>query len=201
MRIGIIGSGKIGGAIARRLAGAGHELVLASRHPEVLAPLARELGARTGTVADAAAFGEVVFLAIPYGALGDTREAAGGLEGRTLVDVTNYYAQRDGAGRAPDAPTSVIVARAFPLARVVKAFNTIYFRRLEDGARAEGGDPLAIPVAGNDEEAKAVVMGLVADAGFAPVDTGSLADSTRQEPGSPIYNQPLSAAQAQEALA
>jgi len=201
MRIGIIGSGKIGGAIARRLAPAGHELVLASRHPEALEDVAAEVGARTGTPGDAAAFGEVVVLAIPYGALGGVREAVGGLEGKILVDVTNFYAERDGAELMPDRATSVIVAEAFPGARVVKAFNTIYFKRLEEEGRPEGPDQLALPVAADDAEAKATISELIAQAGFAPVDTGGLADSVRQEPGSAVYNQPLTAVQAQEALA
>jgi hypothetical protein len=101
----------------------------------------------------------------------------------------------------PDRATSVIVAEAFPDARVVKAFNTIYFKRLEEEGRPEGPDQLALPVAADDPEAKATVSELIAQAGFAPVDTGGLADSARQEPGTPVYNQPLTAAQAQEALA
>lgn len=201
MRIGIIGSGKIGGAIARRLAPAGHEIILASRHPEALEDLAAELGARTGTPEDAAASAEVVVLAIPYGALGAVREAVGGLEGKILVDVTNFYAQRDGAELMPDGATSVIVAEAFPHARVVKAFNTIDFRRLEQEGSPEGPDQIALPIAADDAEAKAAVSELIAQAGFAPVDTGGLAESVRQEPGTPVYNQPLTAAQAQEALA
>jgi hypothetical protein len=203
MRIGIIGSGNIGGAIARRLAPAGHELLLASRHPEALEGLAAELGegARTGTVAEAAAFGEVVVLAIPYGALGGVREEVGDLEGKVLVDVTNYYAERDGIELSPTEPTSAVVARAFPGARVVKAFNTIYYRRLEDEGRPPGPDQLALPVAADDPEAKGLVSELVTQAGFAPVDAGSLAESHRQEPGTPVYNEPLTAAQIQEALA
>ena len=159
MRIGIIGSGKIGGAIARGLARAGDELVLSSRRPETLESLAAELGPSARTP------------------------------------------QRDGEQHDPQGQSTSHVARAFPAARVVKAFNRIHYRRLERDARPVGDDRLAIPVAGDDPEAKATVAGLVREIGFAPVDTGSLADSRRQEPGSPVYNEPLTAAQAKEALA
>jgi len=204
MRIGIIGTGKIGTAIARQLTRIGHEVVLAnSRGPDTLRDLAAELGpnATAGTVADAAAVGEIVVLAVPYAAVEETLRAAGPLDGKVVVDVTNYYAARDGAELDPGSQaSSAIVAASLPGVPVVKAFNTIYHERLATGDRAEEGERLALPVAGDDPAAKARVMELIREIGFAPVDAGTLAESRHQEPGSDVYNVALTAEQAQAAL-
>ena len=203
MRIGIIGTGKIGTAIARQLTRVGHEVVLAnSRGPETLRDLAAELGANAeaGTVAQAAE-GELVVLAVPYAAVDETLRAAGPLDGRILIDVTNYYERRDGAELDPGSQaSSAVVASKLPGVDVVKAFNTVHFERLAAGDRAEEAERLALPVAGDDPAAKARVMALIRELGFAPVDGGTLAESARQEPGSEVYGAILTADQAEAAL-
>lgn len=203
MRIGIIGSGHMGEAFARLFSRAGHEVALSnSRGPDSLRSLVSELGdrVRATTTRDAVAFGDVVFLAVPYGVVGETVRAAGPFDGKVVVDVTNYYRQRDGAGVDPgDRSSSEIVAVLVPGARVVKAFNTIWSERLLREGRPAGPDRLAVFYAGDDEDAKETVAGLIAQAGFAPVDTGSLRDGgLRQQPGSDIYNVPLTESEAHQ---
>ena len=203
MDIGIIGAGKIGANAARLFADAGHQVAISnSRGPESLTSLVEGIGAnaRAATVEDAASFGEVVLVAIPfwrYETLPATR-----LAGKILVDATNYYAGRDGRIDFGDLTSSEVVARHLPDARVVKAFNTMYYETLRTEGNRSDGDHLVLFVAGDDEEAKAVVSGLIREIGFEPVDTGSLRDGGRkQQPGSPIYNNPMTAEQANEALA
>ena len=201
MRIGIIGAGNIGATAAKLFSGAGHEVVIAnSRGPETLADLVEEIGARAGTVEEAANFGEVVMEAIPFGRY--TELPAQRLSGKVFVTASNYYPDRDGEIETGGLAESELVARHLPGARVVKAFNTIYYVRL-----AENGKPDApveeretIFVSGDDEEAKTLVSGLVQEIGFAPVDAGTLAERKRQQPGSPIYNVPMTPAEAREAL-
>ena len=205
MRIGIIGSGNIGGTCATLLAGAGHEVAVANRRgPDSIADQVAGLGpgARAATVDDAAAFGEVVIVAIPLRAYRDLPAAA--LAGRIVVDAMNYYADRD--GRLPELDTgattsSEMVAEHLPGARVVKAFNTIWYQRLLTEGRP-AGDPerLALPIAGDDAEAKAVVTGLIDEMGFDAVDAGPLAAGARQQPGAPVYNAPLTAEGVRAAL-
>jgi predicted dinucleotide-binding enzyme len=205
MHLAIIGSGRMGATLARHVVRVGHEALLAnSRGPESLSTVAAELGegARPLVVHDAVLLGELVFLAVPYRAL--PRVAADGepWDGKVVVDLTNRYggegAELDPGGRA----SSLLVARKLDGAHVVKAFNTIWWRRLADGAQPpDARRRLALPVAGDDADAKQAVMALVDEIGFAPVDAGSLADSTRQEPGTPVFNQPLDAAGVREALA
>jgi len=198
MRIGIIGSGHIGGTLAMLLARAGHEVAVSnSRGPESLAGLVDQVGerARAGTPAEAAAFGDVVVVSIPFGRHDEL--PAERLSGKVVVDTTNYYSQRDGSFAELDADqttSSELLAGRLPDARLVKAFNTIYWERLRDRGRPQpfDGDRLAIPLAGDDAEAKRVVAGLIDEIGFDPVDTGTLAQGgRRQQPGSPIYNVPL----------
>ena len=206
MHIGIIGAGRIGQAAATRLLAAGHEVTIAnSRGPDTLGDLVASLGpgARAGTVADAAQSGEVVLVAVPLHAAGAL--PADQLAGRIVIDANNYYPDRDGRIDELDAGTttsSELLAAALPGARVVKAFNTIYFERLA-GANRPAGDPerLAIPVASDDAEAKRVVAGLIDEMGFDAVDTGTLAEGRRQQPGTPVYNQPVGAARVRELLA
>jgi 8-hydroxy-5-deazaflavin:NADPH oxidoreductase len=205
MKIGIIGAGMIGATTARLFARSGHDVAIANtRGPASLTELVDEIGlrARAATVDDAAAFGEIVLLAIPLGQY-DTLPA-GHLAGKIVVDAMNYYPQRDGELLLDGLTSSELVARHLRGARLVKAFNTMYFQTL-----ATRGDPdaplderLALFLAGDDAAAKAEVAHLIEQIGFAPVDTGSLREGgRRQQPGTPIYNVPLTAAAARAALA
>jgi predicted dinucleotide-binding enzyme len=206
MHLAIIGSGRMGATLGRHVVRVGHEALLAnSRGPESLQQLVAELGerARALIVHDAILRAEVVFLAIPYSAV--PRIAAEGepWDGKVVVDLTNYYPQSDGEQLDPGGQsTSSLVARRLDGAHVVKAFNTIWWRRLAEGARPrDARGRLALPVAGDDDDAKQLVMALVDEIGFAPVDAGTLADGKRQEPGTPVYNEPLDAAGVRDALA
>jgi predicted dinucleotide-binding enzyme len=207
MRIGIIGSGNIGGTLARLLAGAGHEVVLAnSRGPESLAGLVAEIGpaATAATPAGAAAAGDVVVLAVPFGVQYPDMPI-GGLAGKVVVDATNYYAGRDGAfpDLASGATTSSeLVAAALPGAKVVKAFNTIHFRHLaNDGLPAGTPGRRAIPIAGDDAAAKGTVAALIDQIGFDSYDVGPLASGRRFDPGTPLFNVALTRDEVAAALA
>jgi predicted dinucleotide-binding enzyme len=207
MKIGVIGSGKIGSTAARLFGAAGHEVAIANRRgPESLRPLEQELGGavHAATVEDAARFGELVLVAVPFAAIGTL--PADPFAGKIVVDANNYYAERD--GHVPeldgDETTSTeLLARQLPGARVVKAFNTMYYATLaEAGDQTKPNDErLALLLAGDDDEAKRLVSELVAALGFAAVDTGGLADGgRRQQPGSPMYGIELTGAEAREAL-
>src|SRR5436190_9218505 len=205
MRVGIIGAGKIGEAAATRLVAAGHHVMISnSRGPETLADLEQSLGqdATAGTVVDATRFGEVVLVAIPLRAI-DTLPADE-LRGKIVIDANNYYPQRDGQIAELDhgeIGSSELLAHRLPGARVVKAFNTILYRRLMHEGRPSGAaDRLAIPLVGDDAQAKGVVAGLIDDMGFDPIDAGTLADGRNQEPGTPVYNNPTGAEGVREAL-
>lgn len=194
-RIGIVGVGNIGGALARHFARSGHELAVAnSRGPETLGDLVAELGpqARAVTAAEALRFGDVAVVSIPLHAI-DTLPADGVAPGTIVIDTNNYYPGRDGqiAALDDDSTTSseLLTARLGGGARVVKAFNAIYARWLaERGLPA--GDPgrLAIPIAGDDAEAKRVVAALIDEIGFDAVDAGTLAEGGRRfQPDTPPY--------------
>jgi predicted dinucleotide-binding enzyme len=204
MKIGIIGSGMIGGTLTRRFAALGHDVTVAnSRGPQTLADLAAETGAAAGTVEQAIDGADVVVLAVPLRAVPGL--PLDGLAGRILVDTDNYYPGRDGVLddiEQQKVTSSRWTASYAPGAHVVKVFNTIGFRNLlEDGRPA--GDPsrIALPVAADDEAAKETVFALVDALGFDPVDAGSLDESWRQEPGTAVYGANLGAVAAREALA
>jgi predicted dinucleotide-binding enzyme len=204
VNIGVIGSGNIGATAARLFAAAGHEVAISnSRGPETLEDLVEEIGpgVRAATVEDAAGFGEVVMEAIPFGRY--TSLPAERLAGKVFITASNYYPARDGELDLGGRASSELVAEHLSGARVVKAFNTIYFARLRDNGRPEA--PVekreVIFVSGDDGEAKGVVSGLIEEIGFAPVDVGTLAESRRQEPGSPVYNVAMNPDQAREMLA
>ncbi len=194
VRIGIVGVGNIGGALARHFARAGHELAVAnSRGPETLGDLIAELGpkARAVTAAEALAFGEVAVVSIPLHAI-DTLPADGAQAGAVVIDTNNYYPGRDGRIAALDddsTTSSELLAARLPGARVVKAFNAIYARWLaERGLPA--GDPgrLAIPIAGDDADSKRLVAALIDEIGFDAVDAGRLAEGGRKyQPDTPPY--------------
>jgi 8-hydroxy-5-deazaflavin:NADPH oxidoreductase len=204
VKIGIIGSGMIGSTCARLFVRAGHEVAIAnSRGPGSLGDLVKELGpkARAATVEAAVESSEVVLAAIPLKAHGDL--PASKLAGKIVIDAMNYYPGRDGNLDFGGRGSSGWLASTWPGAKVVKAFNTMYFKPL--GEQGQPGAPLddrlALFVAGDDAAAKRVVMDLIDQIGFAAVDTGSLTQGgLRQEPGTPIYNRPMRAPEARRAL-
>ena len=204
MKIGIIGSGNIGGTLGQHWAKAGHEVMFSSRHPEELKPMAEKAGAKTGTIEEAAAFGEVILLAIPYGKVPDLAQQIGSLDNKILIDAGNPYPQRDGemAQRViDDAQTATgYVASQFPGAKTVKAFNSIYFKVLEEKAFRSGDDRIAVQICGDDEQAKQTVKRLIEEIGFAPQDLGDLSRGVLFEPDAPLYNQNLKIAQAEKLL-
>jgi len=207
MRLGIIGSGSIGSTVARLAVAVGHEVALANRRgPDSLAPLIRELGppARAGTVEEAARFGDLVVVAIPFGVIDALPAPA--FAGRVVVDANNYYPGRDGHVRELDldeTTSTELLAHHLSGATLVKCFNTLYYRALATaGDSAKPLDErLALFMAGDDATAKAAVGALIEEFGFAPVDTGSLAAGGRlQQPGSSIYAKELTGAEARELL-
>lgn len=202
-RVGMLGAGEIGSALGRLLAQAGHDVMLSSRHPEARAQEAAALDCRIGTLEEAAAFGEVVIAALPLLALGEI--PARPLAGKVVIDTMNYYPPRDGAIAAFDEhrmTTSEYVAQHLKDARVVKAFNAIlaYDLPREERPPIEGGRR-ALPVAGDDDAAKALVAALHAQLDFDVLDAGSLAESWRFERAKPAYCIPLSHTQLGAALA
>jgi 8-hydroxy-5-deazaflavin:NADPH oxidoreductase len=193
--VGIIGSGMIGGTVARLSVAAGYHVVVSnSRGPETLAELAAELGplATAGTAEQAAEAGDLVVVSIPVKAFGEV--PAKPLAGKPVLDTGNYYPQRDGHLDELDTgalTSSGLLQRYLPEAQVVKVFNNITFTHLRSLARPHGaGDRSALPVAGDSTAAKAAVTAYLDSIGYDAVDTGSLADSWRQEPGTPVYGAP-----------
>lgn len=191
MEIGIIGAGAIGGNIARLAAAAGIDVTIAnSRGPESLRGLAEELGARVtaGTIPQAATAGTLTVLAVPPTALDDFREL---LDGRIVLDTSNYYPYRDGRIAeldAGDVTNAEYAQRRLPGSRLVKAFSNILAPHIPLLARPQGAtDRSALPVAGGDPQARAVVMDLVDRLGFDAVDAGSAADAWRFEPETRAY--------------
>ena len=193
MKIGIIGAGQIGGTLTRRLTALGHKVFVAnSRGPETLSDLAAETGATAVSVPEAARGVELIVVTIPEknipnlpaGLFTDTPDRV------VVVDTGNYYPrQRDGRIEAIEAglPESQWVAQQLGRA-VVKAFNNIYARHLLDlGRPKDAADRIALPVAGDDKAAKAIVLKLVDELGFDGVDAGGLDESWRQQPGTPVY--------------
>jgi predicted dinucleotide-binding enzyme len=190
MKIGIIGSGNIGGALTHQFRAVGHEVSIAnSRGPASLADLARETGAHATSVEEAARGKDVVVVAVPLNRIGDLPP---GLlaDAPVVVDTSNYYPQqRD--GRIGDIEAGVPESRWVEqhLGRpVVKVFNSIIAPHLlENGKPAGTAGRIALAVAGDDPDAKATVMRLVGEIGFDTVDAGTIEESWRQQPGSPGY--------------
>jgi predicted dinucleotide-binding enzyme len=190
MKIGIIGSGHVGGTLTRRLSALGHEVTVAnSRGPETLGALVEETGATAGTVEQATQDAELVVVAIPVVAVPGLPAEL--FDGKVVVDADNYYPQRDGdIADLLDRSLSSSRWTADHLkgARVVKVFNNIQAPHLLEGGKPAGaGDRVALPVAGDDAQAKQLVMELVDSLGFDPVDAGTLDESWRQQPGTPVY--------------
>lgn len=207
MRIGIIGAGKIGGTLTRRLAALGHEVRVAnSRAPETLAELAAETGASAVWASEAAVDADVVIVSIPQKNTPDleTGIVSSAKPGAPVIETNNYYPQqRDGRIDAlEDGVAESVWVSEHLGAPVFKAFNGINWKHLlERGTpRGEPGR-IALPVAGPDGPAKETVLALIDELGFDPVDAGSLDESWRQQPGSPVYGADLDADGVRRALA
>lgn len=192
----------IGSTLGRLWRRAGHDVRFGTRHPEELQALGRELNVIAGTPEEAVAFGEVALLAVPLGAvplLGP--KLAASLRGKVVLDAANAYPARDGesarmASTHPDG-SSAWVAMHLPGARIIKAFNTVYFKTLQERAHLGA---IGIPLAGDDPDALQLTRQLVRDAGFTPVVVGGLATGKRFEPGTPVYNSGLDAVGLAKAL-
>ena len=208
MKIGIIGAGNIGGNLTRRLAALGHDVSVAnSRGPQTLTELAEETGATPVTVGEAARGAEVVVVTIPVKAVPDLPSGIldGAAEGVAVIDTNNYYPQqRD--GRIAEIEDEGITESRWTERRtghpVIKAFNGTYAQDILDRPLA-AGDPgrVALPVAGDDEAAKAKVRALIDELGFDTVDAGGIDDSWRQQPDSPVYGLRAGVAEVTKALA
>ena len=204
MKIGVIGAGRIGGTIGGLWIKAGHPVFFSSRHPEELQGLVARLGplAQAGTVDQAVAFGDVVFIAVPYGALPQIgRDYGKALAGKIVLDADNAVSARDGAiaDEVERNGIGVTSQKYLPGARLVRAFNTLSYMIFEREAN-RAAPRLAVPIAGDDQEAVQVAAGLVRDAGFDPVEVGKLADASRFQRGAPGYGQNVSAAELRQKL-
>ena len=204
MKIGIIGAGHIGGTLARRLSALGHDVSIAnSRGPDTLTSLAAESGATAVTVREAARGKDLVIITIPEKSIPDLpKDLFASGDRAVVVDTGNYYPQRDGriAAIEDGTPESQWVSQQ--LGRpVIKAFNTMHAKHLmERGRGADQAGRLALPVAGDDPDAKALVLRLIDQLGFDAIDAGTLADSWRQQPGTPVYGMELGGDEAEKAL-
>jgi len=207
MKIGLIGAGHIGGALAHRLTALGHQVLVSnSRGPESLAAFASESGARAVDRGDAVRGVDLIVLTIPLKNVEDLpSDLFAGVSGSVpVVDTCNYYPrQRD--GRIEGIESGLTESRwveqeiGHP---VIKAFNNIYARHLLERGLPKGAPGrIALPVAGDEAAAKAAVLNLVDALGFDPVDAGGLDDSWRQQPGSPVYGKDFDAAGVGAALA
>jgi 8-hydroxy-5-deazaflavin:NADPH oxidoreductase len=204
LKIGIIGTGHIGGTLATLWVGAGHEVLMSSRHPQELQALAHSLGpkAHVGTPAEAARFGEVVLISVPYGVLPQVgRELKNDLAGKIVLDTGNPYPERDGqmAVEARRKGTGVASVEYLPGVRLVRAFNAINSGDLRSEAHRKGA-PIAIPLAADDPQALQVAAQLVKDAGFAPVVVGPLAKAREFDVGTPVYTRLMTEPQLKAAL-
>lgn len=197
LKIGVIGSGHIGSTVGTLWVKSGHPVMFSSRHPEELASLAQGLGplAKSGSVAEAIAFGDVIFIAVPYGAYPQIGKDYGSqLAGKVVLDAGNAVAARDGeiSTEAKEEGIGITSAKYLPGARIVRAFNTMSYRYLASEAN-RAGERMAIPLAGDDKDALNVASTLVHDAGFDPVVIGSLARARDFSQGNPLYGQQLTA--------
>jgi predicted dinucleotide-binding enzyme len=204
VKIGVVGSGRVGGTVGGVWAKAGHEVMFSSLDLEADKKLAASLGpnARAGTPREAAAFGDVVLISVPYAALPSVGRDLGDLiKGKIVIDTSNPIVARDGdmAVAAREKGAGISSQEFLPGARIVRAFNILGTGRLKEMAN-HPGSRFAIPVAGNDQEALKVVSALVRAAGFEPVIVGSLERSKLFEQGGPLYGAQMSADEMREKL-
>jgi 8-hydroxy-5-deazaflavin:NADPH oxidoreductase len=203
-RIGIIGSGQMGSRLGALWARAGHEILFSSRNPEQLADLVASVGtrARAGLPQAAAEFGDVVFIAVPYGALPQVgRDFAGSMRGKVVIECGNPREDRDGpmANDALERGTGVASAEYLPGTRLVRGFSAISYLNLERDAHRQG-ERIGVPLAGDDQDALRTAAELVTDAGFDPVIVGALARAKEFDRGTAVYVRNLTARQIRDAL-
>jgi predicted dinucleotide-binding enzyme len=203
-RIGVIGSGNIGGTIGGLWVKKGHPVFFSSRHPEELKDMIAKLGslAKAGTVEEAVTFGDVLFIAVPYGAIPQIgKDYSAKMKGKVMLDACNAVSTRDGAiaDEVEQNGIGVTTQKYFPGVRIVRAFNTMSY--MVFAREANRLDPkLVIPIAGDDPQAVQIAAALVRDAGFDPVTVGTLADARRFQRGQPGYGQQVSAAELKQKL-
>ncbi|MDA8175031.1 MAG: NAD(P)-binding domain-containing protein [Nitrospiraceae bacterium] len=205
-KIGIIGSGHIGGNLGLLLGKAGYEVFYSSRHPEKLKGLATATGtkARAGSVPEAIEFADVVILSVPLKAIPELDEnTKNALKGKIVIDTSNPYPERDGeiASQALKEPggMGVFVSKLLPGARIVRAFNTVYFEDLKKRVNSNG-EKIGIPIAGDDEEGVNAAVELVQHAGLDPVVVGGLNKSKAFDVGTTVYATSASAQEIRQKL-
>ncbi len=204
MKIGIIGSGNIGGTLGVLWAKAGYEVFFSSRHPDELGDLVKRAGpsARAGMPRDAAAFGDVILISVPYGAVPQVgRDFATELAGKVVLETGNPYPARDGAMAEPALAkgTGLASAEFLPGVRLVRAFNSIPAHALADEAN-RSGERIGVPLAGDDQAALEIASRLVRDAGFEPVVVGPLASAKKFDRDTPVYGRALTARELRQRL-
>lgn len=204
LRIGVIGSGRIGGTVGELWVKAGHQVMFSSLDLEHDKALASRLGsgARAGTPKEAGAFGEVLFISVPYAALPSVgRDLGDLLKGKIVLDSCNPIPGRDGdmAVEARAKGTGIASPLFLPGARLVRAFNSVGYARLQAEAH-RAGERIGIPLAGDDAQALKTAARLVQDAGFEPVVVGPLARAKEFDTGAPVYGRALTAAELRRGL-
>jgi predicted dinucleotide-binding enzyme len=204
MKIGVIGSGRIGSTLGGLWVKAGHEVMFSDRDAETAKRVAGELGprARTGSVEEAVAFGDAVLIAVPYGALPAVAQQVGArLKGKIVIDPNNPVPARDGelGAQAKEKGAAVSTAAILPGARLVRAFNSWGYQKMASEANRPA-PRMAIPVASDDAAALKVGLRLVQDAGFDAVPAGSLAASKAFDLGSPVSGKVMTADELRKAL-
>ncbi len=203
MKIGVIGSGGIGGTIGTLWAKAGHEVLFSSRNPDKLSTLVANAAdnARAGTIAEAAQFADIIFLAVYYWTTDEAIASAGSLAGKIVIDATNPYIRTDEEQiqRVPNVSSALELAEKLPSSKIVKAYNTLPTQTFASEHHRQ--NPYVLFYCGDDADAKSTVSQLILDSGFAGIDTGELSRVINQEPGGLLYNKPLTIDAARELLA
>jgi predicted dinucleotide-binding enzyme len=204
MKIGVIGSGRIGSTIGGLWVKAGHEVMFSDRDPEAVKRAIADLGprAKSGTVQEAVAFGDVVLIAVPYGALPAIQQQVGNqLKGKVVMDPNNPVPARDGemAAQAKEKGAAISTAALLPGVKTVRSFNSWGYATMAREANRPA-PRMALPVAADDPEAMRIGMRLVADAGFDPVNAGSLAASKAFDLGSSVSGKVMTVDELKKAL-